>query len=229
MDYHNEIKEKLTLSLAGKIPIVDLVYWVNQTYEQFFNFKKYECVKYRLINNILIELKDLVDDIDNINSINDEEQKYIDESLKKELSYLNGEESYFETYKIKSNSFEGNAFLKQMIEDSIQLVLNQKELSGHAIESLKKIISSDSCIAVEDILLNEVIDSILMINEANTLVDQIVSIGTLGKPVDSYTVPDESEYLKKLYSALKGDNAIRFSLAINAESILYTNIFVLSN
>lgn len=229
MDYHKILIEKLTLTLAGEITIADLVCWVNQIYEQFFNSKEYESVKYRLINNILIELKDLDDDLDNVNSINDEEQEYVSELLQKELSYLNGEERYFETYKIRLNNFERFNVFKPIIEDSIRLVLSQNELSVQAMESLKKLISRDSCITINDILLNEVVDSILMINDANASVDQMVSIGTLGKSVGLHTVSDEGEYLIKLYSALKGDNPIRFSLAFNSESILYTNIFVLSN
>lgn len=229
MDYHKKLKEKLNLTLAGEIPIADLVSWVKQIYEQFFDSKEYESVKYRLINNILIELKDLDDDLDNVNSINDAEKEYVNEVLKKELSYLNGEERYFETYKIKSNSIERFISFEQIIEDSIQLVLSQNKLSKQVIDSLRNLICRDSCITINDILLNEIVDSILMINEANASVDQIVSIGTLGKSVDLHTASDEGEYLIKLYSAFKGDNAIRFSLAFNAENLLYTNIFVLSN
>jgi len=229
MDYHKILIEKLTLAFTGEITIANLVCWVNQIYEQFFNSKEYEYVKYRLINNILIELKDLDDDLDNVNSINYEEQKYVNELLQKELSYLNGEENYFETYKIKLNNFERFNIFKPVIEDSIQHVLSQNDLTVQAIESLKKLISIDSSLTINDILLNEIVNSILMINDANKSVGQMVSIGTLGKSVGLHKVSDEGEYLIKLYSALKGDNSFRFSLAFNSKSILYTNIFVLGN
>lgn len=229
MDYHKILIEKLTQTLAVELSIADLVRWVNQIYEQFFNSKEYEYVKYRMVNNILIDLKDLDDDLDNVNSINEVEMKYVNELLKKELSYLNGEERYFETYKIRLIKLERFNDFISVIEEPIRLVLSRGELSVQTIESLKKLISRNSCLTIYDILLNEIVDSILMINDANASVDHKVSIGTLGKSVSLHTVSDECEYLIKLYSALIGNNSIRFSLAINSESVLYTNIFVLSN
>jgi hypothetical protein len=228
MDYYKIIKVKLNLALTGKIKIVDLIEWVNQIYEQFFFSQEYKYVTYRLINNILIELKDLADELDNINSINEKEQVYVNELLSKQLSYLSGEERYIEIYKIKINNFDKNDKHKKIIEDSIQTVLSQNELSTQKIESLKKLIIKTSNLTVDNILINEIIDSVLIINIANSSFNQFISIRVLGKLVNTHTLSSEIEYLNNLYSALKGDKSIRFSLAFNGKNILYTNIFVVS-
>lgn len=228
MDYNNEIRDKILLSLEGEISIKDFVCWIKQIYEQFFNSKCYECVKYRLINNILIDLKDLEDDIVNIDSLSNDEKNYVIELLNKEISYLNGERRYLENYKIKLNVDFENCSYKHVLEESIHFVLCQKELTANMIESLIKLTNSDLCVKVEDILINEIVGSILLINEANSSIDQMVPIGTLGKLVNPHRVLDENEYLKELYFALSGNRSIRFSLAISADRLLYTNIYVLN-
>lgn len=227
MNYHNELKEKIMLFLSEKISIKELIYWANKVYDNFFASKEYEYLKYRLINNTLIELKDLEDDLENVNCLSEEEHDYITDVLKNDLCYLNGEVNYIETYKVKLNSENIDASIKKIIEDSLELISNKKEFSSNLINSLNKIISNNPCLTISDILVNEMVNSILLVKESIVSDTSEILIGTLGKSTDSHKREDEIDYLEKLNLAFSGRNSIRFSLVINAEKLLLTNIFVI--
>lgn len=192
-----------------------------------FNSGGYNILTNRLVNDILVELKEIEDDVEDVSNLTENDFIYVTSVFNKFLNQLRGNVNYTETYKVMFNAEDFENDLKEVIKESFEVVSKDLILSPSLVDSLKLMIENNNCLRKEDIFIFEIMNSILMVNESNKLRSKDVFIGTLGKSVCSHKLNDEMRYLKSLYSAFKGECGFRFSLSLKANEIRYTNIYFL--
>lgn len=217
----------MELFLEDKISLVEIIRWANVIYDEMFDSDEYEILTNRLVNDILLELKDMEDCVENTSDLTENDFIYAITVFNKFLNQLKGNINYTETYKVVFNTDDFENDLKELIKESFEILSKEQTLSPSLVESLKSRIENNSCLKKEDIFILEIMNSMLMVNENNKLGNKNVFIGTLGKSVDSHKLNDELRYLKSLYSAFKGEYGFRFSLSLKANRIRYTNIYFL--
>lgn len=189
----------------------------------------YEILTNRLANDILIELKEMEDDVEDSSNLEENDIVYVRGLFNKFLSQLKGDINYTETYKVVLNTDDFEDDLKELIKESFKTLSNEQVLSSILVDLLKSRIEKSNCLTKADILTLELMNSMLLVNEGYKSKNKDVSIGTLGKAVDSYTLNDEMSYLKSLYSAFRGECGFRFSLSLKGNSIRYANIHFLDS
>lgn len=212
------------LFLHDKISLVEIVKWANITSDKMFDSDENEILINRLVNDILIDLKEMEDDVEDLYNLNENDVAYIKDVFNKFLSQLKGEVNYTETYKVMLSADDFKDELKVLINEAFKSLSNEQVLSLATSELIKSNIERSNCLTKADILILEIMNSMLLVNECYKSMKKDVLIGTLGKSVDSHKLNDEMRYLESLYMAFEGKCGFRFSLTLNATNILYTNI-----
>ncbi|QSX06699.1 hypothetical protein JYG23_04395 [Sedimentibacter sp. zth1] len=207
---------------------MEIVKWANAVFDEIFDSNEYDFLKYRLANDILIELKDMEEDVEDVSNLTEDENVYVIGMFNRFWSQLKGDTNYIETYKVVLSADDFENDLKELIKESFGLLSKEHVLSSALVDSFKNRISKNSCLTKKDVLILEIMNSMLLINESYKSKNKDVFIGTLGKSVESHKLNDEMTYLKRLYSAFKGECEFRFSLSLKANNILYTNIYFIN-
>lgn len=209
--------------LENKIPLVEITGWASVIYDEMFDSNEYDILTNRLVNDILLELKEIEDS----SNLAEYDFIYVSSMFNKFLNQLKGNINYTETYKVVLDTDDFENDLKELLKESFEIVSNGQILSPSLVESLKSMIENNKCLKKEDIFILETMNSMLMVNESNKLRNKDVFIGTLGKSVCSHKLNDEMRYLESLYSGFKGECEFRFSLSLKSSKIQYTNIYFL--
>jgi len=198
--------------------------WAEKRYDKFYRDGDYQKINLRLINEILIRIKDLQDEIEDIRTPNHAELKYVAEEVLEIIQYLKGSKNYSEIYKVKVDGHNSNSML---IEKCIEKLLSGKIVEPILLDQIREKLSLLQISTKEDILYSEVLQSIILTNECLELNANHINIGTLGVNVNNHTLEEETRYLRRLVDVFSGNGAYRFSLVLKQNTILYTNFYLL--
>ncbi|WBW97423.1 hypothetical protein [Oceanirhabdus sp. W0125-5] len=226
-EYVNEIIGKLRLFMNDKINIHELTGWAEKKYNFFFERGDYKILNNRLINDILLEIRDLVEEISVEDVISKAENIYFKDQISAILELLLGKENYFEVYKIREICSDKYQPLCKVLDKLISLIICNKLIPKEELVKIKDYLLKENQITKEDIIISEIILTLFHLNEAIRVNSEEVFIGMLGNCKSGINVKEEKEYLMKLSEILHGKRAYRLSLGLNSTSIIYTNIVIL--
>jgi len=227
VNYHDKIIEKINSFISNKISLPELIHWANISYDKFFYNHEHEQLENRLINDIFIRLREFEDEIEDLEDLNEKERDYVNEECKVFLNQLAGNVNYIEVYKILNDDSVQNSDLNKLFNDVYELLNNGEVLSHQLLERVKWWIDSNQCKSRTSIIISEILHSILFVNESIKVKSDEIFIGTLGMCKNKHSYKDELKYLNSLLCAFKGECEYRFTIALNANKVLYTSIYII--
>ncbi len=223
MNYYNELLNVVELFLNNNLSLFEAIKLSNNIYDKMLELDEDDILSNRVVNDILLEIINIENSVD----LTSNNLVYETSLFNTFMNLLKGEETYFEIYKVlfSYDDFDNN--LRKDIDDAIITILKGDILSQSRRELLEHRLQNHDCLRKEDIVLFEIINSILLINKKNKLNNSNLFVGTLGINVDKYNLSDEIAYLKNLYLIFKGDYAFRFTIMLKGNIVLYTNINII--
>ena len=155
------------------------------------------------------------------------EKKYLIGECNTFLNKLSGNEKYIEIYQISNDLSILRNELNEIFDTIYKLLENRKNLSKKLLKYIYLEIKINKCKTIDDIIISEILNSILLLNESVNAYNEEIFIGNLGNVKGEYRFKDELKYLQNLLKVFKGEKDYRFSLMMNGSKILYTNISIL--